>query len=476
MNKAVTGLAWSAVEKWGQQVMNLIVFMVLARLLEPEDFGLIAMASVFSAFVMVFLDQGMATALVQREELDPIYIDTAFWANVLAGIILTIIGVTLSDFVAGIFNIPSLAPIIAWLSLSFFIYSLSSTQQAIIQRKMDFRSLALRSLIAKLVGGVAGVVLAIRGYGVWALVAQSLVTALVALVVLWTVSDWRPRFQFSIKRFKELFSFGMNVMGAQTINFFDLRLDHFLIGYFLGPTLLGYYAIAYRFLLLTQELIMGLTHQVLFATFSRLQKNIKVLRDVFYQATQFISIIVWPLYVGLVITAPEFIIVLFGDKWSSSVQVMQILALSGIPLCTLVLSGNLAVSLGKPSWHLKARFIISIARILGFILAVRWGIVAVAIAFVATNIFIYTPINIWLANRLIRLDFKKYFSYFTAPIIGSVVMTITIFGSKHVLYGLPGLYWSLILDIIIGALSYFGVIWLMRPNIFRQASDLIRRK
>jgi len=466
--KAIKGFAWSAIEKWGQQILNSLVFLILARALSPDDFGLLAMASVFIAFFGVFLDQGLKAAVVQRTDLERKHLDTAFWATVLMGSFLTAAGISLSGMIANIYGEPRLEPIVTWQSIGFFMASLSSTQQAILQREMDFRSLAIRSLVAKASGGIVGVSMAILGFGVWSLVAQSLVNSFAAVIVLWKVSDWRPGFHFSGKHFRHMFSFGINVLGAKIINFFDLRVDDFLIGYFLGATALGFYSIAYRILLMLQDLIMGLSHRVVVTTFSRIQEDVTRLRNAFYQMSQLIIFVTWPIFLGIMVISSELIPVFFGEQWKPSVPVMQILAVAGIPLTSLFISEQLAIAVGKPSWNFWNRFFISISRIIGFALVAKWGIVAIATIFMFTNYVIYTPANLWLAHRLIKLDFRKYFGYYVGPMVGSMVMVIIVMGTKKILSVLLGLYWQVSLYVFVGALVYCLVLWYSRPDIFNQ--------
>jgi len=469
--KVIKGVMWSATEKWGQQAISFVVFLFLARLLAPEDFGLVALASIYIELIGVFLDMGWGVAIVQRVDLEDAHLDTAFWINIVMGVFFAVSGILLSGVISNIFNEPRLSPIVAWLSISFFISSFSLTQQAIVQRKMDFASLAVRSLIAKLCGGIVGVSLALAGFGVWSLVAQSLVSGFVSVIVLWSVSNWRPRFHFSISHFKDMFTFGLNLLGVRAINFIDLRIDDMLIGYFLGVTILGYYSIAYRMLLLSQDFIMGIAQQVIFTAFSSIQKDIKRLSVAFYNTSQLASLVAWPVFIGMAMIAPELIIGAFGEKWIPSIPVLQILALSGIPLCILFLSGQVAISLGKPSWHLVVRIVISIARVITFAIAARLGIIAVAIAFTFTNFFIFTPMNIWLARHLLKLN-VKFFDYLIMPIPISLLMAIVILGLKYIMQDVSGLYWQIIVYIAAGVSVYFLALRYYRPIIFRQILDI----
>ena len=292
--KAVKGVVWSAIQSWGRQAIAFIVFALLARLLAPEVFGLVALAGVFLAFTQVFLDQGFADAIIQRQQLDPEHLDTAFWTNLCIGLLLTLLGIAVAGLVADLFNQPQLTPIIRWLSLSFLLRALSAVQDAIFRRNLAFKALAVRSLMAVFAGGLVGVTMAFMGFGVWSLVGQQLVDSLVQVIVLWLASDWRPRINFSAKHFKDLFSFGINVVGINILNFLNTRSDDFLIGYFLGSVALGYYSIAYRLLLIVAQLLIGVINGLAMPVFSRLQGEPEQLRKAFYTGTQLCSLVAFP--------------------------------------------------------------------------------------------------------------------------------------------------------------------------------------
>ncbi len=271
--KAINSVIWSATQTWGVRVISFLVMIALARLVAPEAFGLVAYATVFIAFAQIFVNQGFSDAIVQFPQLSREHLDTAFWASLLTGGLLSIISFFSSSAVAGLFREPQLIPILRWLSPIFFLSALSSVQQAILRRELAFKSLTIRSLAANLVSSIIAVIMALRGYGVWSLVAKILVAAIVNAVMLWRVSDWRPGFRLSIKRFRELFLFGINIVGGDFVDFLSVHSDDFLIGYFLGPVALGYYTLAYNLLIVTTDLLISVPNAVAFPLLSSLQSR-----------------------------------------------------------------------------------------------------------------------------------------------------------------------------------------------------------
>lgn len=470
--KALKGLVWSVIQKWGRAAISTLAFIALARLLPPEAFGLVAMATVITAFIEILLDQGFSAAIVQRTDLEREHLDTAFWISVLIGLVLALGLVLASEAAAGFFGEPELAPVLRWLSLSFIFVALSSTQTAILQRDLKFKSLAARSTVAAIAGGVVAVGMALTGFGVWSLVGQNLVRALVGVLVLWRASTWRPGFRVSRAHYKELFTFGISVTGNNVLNSLTRRSDDFLIGYFLGPVLLGYYTVGYRLLLVTIRLVTGIVNAVAFPTFSRIQQNRKRTRRAFYEVTQYTSLLAFPVFIGLAVLAPLLVPALFGEQWAPSIPVMQILALIGILQSVLIFNGSVMRASGKPSWQFGIMLLTFICSVGAFLIVVRWGIVAVAAAFVIVG-YLVAPISYVAVRRLIQIDFRTYLGQFAAPLSASLVMVAVILGLKYVLEQQAiNLYLQLIVYVTAGALTYLLVIALTARSLSRQVLEL----
>jgi O-antigen/teichoic acid export membrane protein len=465
--QAIRGVIWSALESWGKQAISFIVFFLLARLLGPETFGLVALASVFLAFVQLLNDQGLAQAIIQRKEIEPEHLDTAFWTNLGVGSLLTTVSISAAGLVATFFNEPGLAPIIRWLSLTFVIGSLSSVQQAIFSRKLDFKAHATRSLIAMLIGGVVGVTMALMNYGVWSLVGQQLANSIAQCLVVWWITDWRPGLRVSQKHFKDLFSFGVNVFGFNLVNFFNRRSDDFLIGYFLGSTALGYYAVAYRLLLVVIELIARVIDRVAIALFSKIQQEPERLRRGYYTVTQLTSLLAFPCFLGMAALAPELVPVLFGEQWTPSIPVMQILSFIGILQSIGIFNSTVILSQGKPFWRLVFGSINSLVAVTGFLISVRWGIVAVATSYVISG-YLLSPIPILLIRKLINIKISKYLGQFVVPLLATLMMVGVIFAIKYFLADLLTMQVLLAICIVSGAATYVLAVYLIAPSVSRQ--------
>ena len=195
--KVVRGVAWAGAASWGGQLLGFVIYAGLARLLSPEAFGLVAIAGIYIAFIQLLVAQGFGMAIVQRESVDDRHLDSAFWIAIASAFVLCLLSHVFGPQIGRFFGEPQVTPVIGWLSFSLFFHAMSSVQIAILTREMDFRSLAIRSLLATLLGGAVGLTMAFRGWGVWSLVGQQLTNAILSSLIMWWAVSWRPAFRLS---------------------------------------------------------------------------------------------------------------------------------------------------------------------------------------------------------------------------------------------------------------------------------------
>ena len=465
--KAVKGVFWSAIQKWGSQLISTGVFLLLARLLGAEAFGLVALASVYISFMSLFIDQGFSQAIVQRKDLTKEHLDTAFWTSLIISFFLTVCSIGLSGFIASFFDEPQLSKILSFLSVNFLISGLRSVQSALITRNLQFRILAFRSLLATAVSGTLGVALAFLGYGVWSLVWKEIVFNIVGLFLLWFASDWRPSFKLSVKHFKELFLFGINIAGFNLLTFLNRRSDNLLIGFYLGSTVLGYYTVAYRLFEIVNQVITNTMGQIALPIFSRMQEDRNKLRRAFYTGTQFSSILAVPSFIGITIFSPEIVNLSLGADWQASIPVIRILTFIGIIQAIYYFNGTVLVSMGKPNWRLLIYLVNTAVNLISFLIVVRWGIVAVASAFVLRS-YILSPIPLLALKKLISIDIRIYINKITPSLVATGLMALILIPLKVFMADSEP---SIILatGIPLGILSYVTTIYVF----YREIADKI---
>jgi len=470
--KAIKGVFWSGVQNWGASLIATLVLFVLARFLGEEEFGLLGIALVFILLMELVLKQGFGQALVQKQELEPEHVHTAFWTGMVLAVVMTVLGVATAGVVAAVYDEPALAPVIRWLSLSFVIGALGHTQHALLRRELAFKSLAIRQLVAAIAGGVVGIGMALAECGVWSLVGQVLATGAVGSFVLWIACDWRPQPKFSGRHLKELWSFGIFAMGVNFLAFLTRRFDMLLIGLCLGTGPAGLYFIGFRLLSAMLQVFTHTVAAVALPTFSRIQHDPQQMRNAFYTATQMTGLIAFPAFVGLAALAPELVPVLFGKGWDASVPVVRVLALLGIIQALVHFTGPVILAKGKASWRFGLGCLDALAQVTAVLFAVQWGIVAVAVA-CAVRIALTYPVFLLGVHRLITLDFAAYAYRSVVPVVGSLLMAGAVLGAKWLLADLLAPPLLLATCIAVGVLVYSLVIFLFARPLANQTLDLL---
>jgi O-antigen/teichoic acid export membrane protein len=468
---AVRGIAWSSLQQVSDQATTVVLFLVLARLLGPEAFGLVALASSLVGAIKPFLNQGLSVAIVQRRSLEPEHLDTAFWVILANGLTLTMVGIVLSGAVARLFNQPQLEPILMWLSLGFVVSAFSSVQYAVVRRNLDFKALAIRSMIATLGGATVGILMAFGGFGVWSLVGKQLAQTVLGAVVIWSISDWRPGLRVSLRHGQDLLGFGVSVLGLSILEVFNRHSANLLLGYFLGPAALGYYTIAQRFSRMVRDLLIGTVGKVATPVFSRLQDNPGRLRRAFYSATQLTSLAAFPAFLGLWALAPALVSTILGAQWEASVHVMEALAFLGLVQTLVHLQRQVVISVGKPSWVLASGVGSTAGSNLALLATFKWGITAVAISQVVVG-YLFAPISFWFIQRLVGIKLGPYLRGLVAPGAATLVMLGCIVAVQVSFDGQV----RLIASVFSGIVMYGAVLSLVFPALVQQVLAPIRRR
>jgi O-antigen/teichoic acid export membrane protein len=429
---AIRGLAWTMFRSISSRLVGSVVFVVLARLLDPKAFGTVALASVFLVFLQLLVESGFGEAVIQREQLTDVDLNTAFWVNNALGLALALAMTAAAGPLATLFDQPELAPVLRALSLVFVLAALASVPQALLRRALKFRQVALRGVAGTVAGGVVGVAMALAGLGVWSLVGQILANTVVGTAVLWLACSWRPGATVSRSSLVELFRFGVNILGERISLFASRRSDDFLVGLVLGPVALGLYTAAYRILLLMTDVIIWTIEGVAFPVFSRLQDDRERSKRAFYMATQFCSAVATPAFLSLAVLAPELTRLAFGPKWTGAIPVMQVLALVGIPHALTYFNKAVVNAGGRPNLSLRVAVLTAVVNVVAFVLVVRWGILAVAISYVACS-YLLAPVSFWSVTRVVDVEVKPYLRLFVAPLASGLVMLLSVLGAKAAL-------------------------------------------
>ena len=427
-----SGVAWKAGSQVTLQISRMVVALVLARMLAPEDWGLAAMVVLFSSFVVVFTDNALGTALIQRRELIEGDRSTVFWVSAGAGLVLALAGIALANPLADFYNEPEVAALFVAISVSFFVSSLGTTHMALLARDMQFRLLELRQIAATVAGAGVGIGLAVAGYGAWAIVGQLLAETVISTVVLWLVMPWRPSATFSTASLRRLGGFAGNVFGENLLYQAGRSLGSLLIGRFLGAAALGAYSIAMNVILVPFSRLAGPLQQVFFPAFSRMRDDRERIANVWIRATRLVGSVSIPALVGLVVVAPDFVHVVLGPRWTEATPVIQILAVVGIVLSLGTLNTEVLQALGKVGALLRLTLLWAVATLGAVVLGLRWGIVGVAACYTAVTLVV-EPLRALITTRALRISFWRFPASLFGIVQATTIMAAVAVGAREAL-------------------------------------------
>lgn len=404
--KTISGVAWSVVSKGGQQALTLVITVVLARLLTPEDFGLVAMITVLTGFAGIFFDLGLGASLIHKQDLTEAHRSSVFWVNVLAGLVLTGGFMIAAPWVAAFYDEPMLHPLTQLMAVIFLVRALKSIQSTLVRKKLDFRTLAIAGIISSCISGAVAIAMAIAGFGVWSLVVMYLVNGAVSAGVLWRWSGWLPTLIIDRAALGELLGFSVNMLGTRVLNYWTRRSDNLLIGWQIGSEALGLYSRAYALLLFPLINVTRVIAEVMFPSFSIIQKDKERIRGIYLRATRVIALVTFPMTLGLLVTARPFVLAVFGAQWVEMVPMVQVFALVGLVQSISTTSGVLYLSQGRADLQFKVGFVVRTLLIVGIVAGLRWGAFGVAVGYGLASVVGFYP-DFYYAGRLVNLSFSK---------------------------------------------------------------------
>lgn len=404
---ALRGLSWLTGAQGIRQLLQLGLRVLLVRLLAPEDFGLLAMVTVFSGFFLIFSDLGLGPALVQRKSVTREELSTIFWLTAATGCVLAALTAALGPALATFYRQPRLAPMCLALAIGSLAAPLASVPQALLQRRMAFPALARVEVMGMVAGGIVGVVLAARGYGVWALVWQSNAVVLAMLLgTLWE-SRWLPARGLRAAAVKDLWSFGGHLTAASLLNYGVRNLDNLLIGRLLGPVSLGYYSQAYQLMLYPVHNITAVAGRMMFPTLASIQSDPARLRRGYLSAVSGIAAVTFPLMLGAVVVAPDLYAVLFGPRWDRSVFLFQVLCGLGMLQAIGSTVGWIYMATGRTDLMLRWNLLTLGLVLPGFLLGLSWrGLEGLTIGYALTSGVLFVP-SLGAACGVLRLPLRE---------------------------------------------------------------------
>lgn len=457
----------------GDRAISALITVVLAGILGPREFGLVSIALIYINFMQMFLDQGLAVALIQKKDLKQEHCDAVFWMNL--GVSLLFVGMTvlISGWSAKINHAPDLARLLSVLSLCIPIEGLSLVQAALVRRDMDFKSLTIRSNVSMFIGGATGLAMAFAGFGVWALVGQQLVRDFSALLLLWKLGHWRPRVEFSWAHLKDLMGFSLHNFVAGLGTFADQQTGAILLGVLFGPLAVGLYRLAERLMGSVMSMATTSIQGVSLPEFARLQDQPEELRKSALSCIRLSSMVTMPALAGMVAVSGQLTATL-GPKWMPATNVLKILCLQGMILALSYFTGPLMTALGRPKQVAKlvwASTVIGVLFLLGSgallrNAAVNWQVTGIALARSIPNVFFVTPVFLYLLMHFAGVSFRDLIGSVINSALSSASIVAAIF-----LFRMTGITASarplilLLLETIIGGVIGMAVLLMLDREI-----------
>jgi PST family polysaccharide transporter len=421
------------------------------------------MANAWLSIIGAFAEAGLGAALIQRERLAPGHMNSAFVLNIGTGVVLAIFGLALSWPAAAFFHSAEVLPVMAVLSAGFIIRSFGITQAALLQRRLDFKALAVRDTLANAVGGVVGIALALAGGGVWSYVGMSITVALMSVVLVWRSVDWRPRvMDFSRTHALELWGYGSKVLGFNLLKAFSQNTDRLLLGHLLGPAAVGSYALAYRVVLFPVTSFAGAISNHFFPHVSRIQADRNEVSREYTRYLRIILSVVLPLALAAALAGGPLIRALFGPKWVQSTGVVPWLALVAVAWAVFAPFGQLLKGLNRTGglilWSASYIVLTSAALVVG---AAR-GLEGAAAGFAAANVALL-PLALWQGKTWVGVSPSARVEVWIPLLTATMGMAAVLGLARLVLEGQNGLHIGMALAT--GLTVYFVVLFRFAPEL-----------
>ena len=422
---------WTVSARIISQIVRIGVGALLGRLLEPGEFGIVAMAMVFSGFLVIFSDAGLRSAIIQFRDLNQRGLSSVFWLSVALGSICMVLLIGAAPWIAKISKIPALESVVSIISVSLVFTSSCAVPVGLLQRQFLFRKTAKIEMFSEVLGGIVAVSLAVAGAKYWALVAQTLVVSGGTTILYLIASKWRPGLMWDGKQIKRVFRFSGNIMAFNAVNYWARNLDSLLLGRFYGTSSLGYYNRAYALMMYPYSMLQSVLTPIIHPALSSIQDDVERMRQSYLKLIKFQMIVSFPLAMTLGLLADPLVRTLWGPQWGASVPIFQILCFVSAIQPSYAISGNVYLARNRSDLYFKmgGLFVLSVCTGIG--VGVKWGAVGVAIGYTLANLVAIPFILSFLMTRLLHGRMYHVMAQCRTPVMlaGAVGLTVSLCNS-----------------------------------------------
>jgi O-antigen/teichoic acid export membrane protein len=434
---------------------------ILARLLTPQDYGLVAMVTAITGFVALFKDMGLSLATIQKAEINHSQVSTLFWLNVAVSLVLALILALAAPIISWFYSEPRLVYITLVLAGTFVFSGLTVQHQALLRRQMRFSALAAIEIGSIAIGVVTGITMAWYGAGYWALVGLSAAMALSNAVLVWIFCEWRPGLPVRRSGVRSMIAFGGHLTGFGIVNYFARNFDQVLLGRFWGASMLGLYSRAYNIMMLPINQVREPLNAVAMPALSHIQNDPIRYKKYYIKLVTLIAFITMPLMVFLFVCANEVIGLLLGSKWSGATNIFKVLCICALIQPVSTTTGVVLVSLGQSKRYFTFGVVNSIIIGISFVLGLPWGAIGVATAYTIATYVLLIP-TLWYSFKQSPVSTKDFFSAISRPVVaglcmGTIIFTAYLFLRNHSDIMVIGACF------VLGLLSYL-LVWVLIPG------------
>ena len=465
----IRSLFWKFFERTSVQLIQFVITILLARILKPAEYGIIALIMVFISISQVVVDGGFNTALIQKKNADHIDFSTIFFFGLVMSLIMYIILFFSAPAIASYYSMPELVPVIRVVGVVLFLHAVNAVQNSIISKDMLFRILFIGSFCSILLSGTVSIIMAYNGFGVWALVTQILLSQLTLTIVLWFILKWRPLFTFSYTHFKSLFDYGWKIFVTNVIVAIFVNIRKLIIGKMYAPASLAYFERGGHFPDLILSNINSTIKAVLFPAFSKEQNDHDRVKQMLRRSTQMSCFFIYPTMMLLIVSAKPLVLFLLTEKWLPIVDFLQIICIANFFRPISIPNLEAIKAMGYSGISLKLEVIKKILDVIILVVSVFFGIYAIAWGIVLFN-FLCVFINLYPNKHL--LDYGIWEQIVDA--LPTFVITIVM---GAIVYWIQFIHTNLILvlsmQFVIGALLYVGICYLVHEESFRYLVQMV---
>ncbi len=467
-----TNFLWRFLERSGAQGITFIVSIVLARLLDPTAYGTVAIVTVITTILQVFIDGGFGNALIQKKDSDDLDFSTVFWFNILMCSTLYFALFMAAPAISSFFEMEELTNLIRVMGLTLVISGVKNIQQSYVSQKLIFKKFFFATLGGTIIAAAVGIVMAYKGFGAWAIVVQNLANQLVGMIILWITVRFRPKFQFSFARLKALFGFGSRMLLSGLIDTTYIELRQLIIGKQYSSEALAFYNKGEQFPSLLVKNINSSINSVIFPTMSKVQDDIDRVKSITRRSIQISTFIMMPMMMGLAVCADSLVPLILTEKWTDTVFFLRIFCFSYAfyPIATANLSAIKA--LGRSDLFLKLEIIKKAVGIVAILSTMFISVEALALSLLVTSIASQI-INAWPNKRLLKYSYFDQLKDMMPQIVLSIIMGMIVYCVNFL--NIDSYLLTLLIQIPFGVFVYVGTAWLFKMQSFIYLLDMAKQ-